>query len=66
LKRRGQGSSIMVTNKDDVTWEKAPDLSAGVQALMSQKLDIEFDDLAGQQNYGTVQDNNALGKTLGG
>jgi hypothetical protein len=33
---------------------------------MKQQLDIEFDDLSGQQNYGTVQDNNALGKTLGG
>jgi hypothetical protein len=33
---------------------------------MTQKLDIEFDDLSGQQNYGTVNDNNNLGKTLGG
>lgn len=65
LRRRGQGSAIMVNNKDDVTWEKVPDVSAGTQA-MKQQLDIEFDDLAGQQNYGTVQDNNALGKTLGG
>lgn len=65
LKRRGQGTAIMVNNKDDVTWEKAPDVSAGTQ-ILKQQLDIEFDDLAGQANYGTVQDNNALGKTLGG
>lgn len=65
LKRRGQGTAIMVNNKDDVTWEKVPDLSNGVQT-MKQQLDIEFDDLAGQQNYGTVADNNALGRTLGG
>jgi hypothetical protein len=65
LKRRGQGTSIMVTNKDDVTWEKPPDVPASAQAI-KQQLDIDFDDLAGQQNYGTVQDNNALGKTLGG
>lgn len=65
LKRRGQGSSIMVMDKDDVTWEKVQDVSQGAQA-MTQKIDIEFDDLAGQQNYGTVQDNNQLGKTLGG
>jgi hypothetical protein len=65
LKRRGQGTSIMVMDKDDVTWEQAP--SFPQQAVeMTQKLDIEFDDLAGQQNYGTVQDNNNLGKTLGG
>lgn len=65
LKRRGQGSSIMVTNKDDVTWERPPDVPASTQA-MKQALDIDFDDLAGQQNYGTVENNNALGKTLGG
>lgn len=65
LKRRGQGTAIMVTGKDDVTWEKVTDIGSSVQA-MTQKLDIEFDDLSGQQNYGTVQDNNNLGKTLGG
>lgn len=65
LKRRGQGTSIMVNNKDDVTWERPPDVPAAAQAI-KQQLDIDFDDLAGQQNYGTVQDNNALGKTLGG
>ena len=65
LRRRGQGSAIMVNNKDDVTWEKVPDISGGIQT-MKQSLDIEFDDLAGQQNYGTVADNNVLGKTLGG
>jgi hypothetical protein len=65
LKRRGQGTSIMVTSKDDVTWEKVQSVGADVQAI-TQKLDIEFDDLSGQQNYGTVQDNNNLGKTLGG
>lgn len=65
LKRRGQGSSIMVTDKDDVTWENPPQIPAAAQAI-KQQLDIDFDDLAGQANYGTVQDNNALGKTLGG
>lgn len=65
LKRRGQGTSIMVTDKDDVTWERPPDVPAAAQ-FVKQQLDIDFDDLAGQQNYGTVQDNNALGKTLGG
>ena len=65
LKRRGQGTSIMVTQADDVTWERPPDVPAAAQ-FVKQQLDIDFDDLAGQQNYGTVQDNNALGKTLGG
>lgn len=65
LKRRSHGTAIMVQDPTDVTWEKVPDVTASVQQ-MKQQLDIEFDDLAGQQNYGTVQDNNALGKTLGG
>ena len=65
LKRRGQGTAIMVTAATDVTWEKVPDVSQSV-AEMSQTLNVEFDDLAGQQNYGSVQDNNQLGKTLGG
>lgn len=65
LKRRGQGSSIMVSNKDDVTWEQTPTFPNSV-VEMAQKLDIEFDDLSGQQNYGTINDNNTLGKTLGG
>jgi hypothetical protein len=65
LKRRGQGSAIMVQNKDDVTWEQTPTFPSQV-VEMQQKLDIEFDDLSGQQNYGTVNDNNNLGKTLGG
>ena len=53
LKRRGQGTSIMVTSKDDVTWEKAPSIDSAVQ-MMSQKLDIEFDDLSGQQNLSLI------------
>lgn len=65
LKRRGQGTSIMVTNKDDVTWDRPPDIPASV-VEMKQALDIEFDDIAGQQNYGTVDANNNLSKTLGG
>lgn len=65
LKRRGQGTAIMVGKADDVTWERPPDVPASAQAI-KQQLDIDFDDLAGQQNYGTVENNNSLGKTLGG
>lgn len=65
LKRRGQGTAIMVTDEKDVTWEKVQSVGNEV-TQMQQKLDIEFDDLSGQQNYGTVADNNNLGKTLGG
>jgi hypothetical protein len=65
LRRRGQGSAIMVTDQMDVTWEKPPEIPQAAQ-LIKQQIDIEFDDLAGQQNYGSVATNNALGDTLGG
>jgi len=65
IKRRAHGTSIFVTKPDDVTWDRPPDVPQSVIA-MKQHLDVDFDDLAGQANYGTVQNNNALGKTLGG
>lgn len=65
LKRRAHGSSIFVTNPNDITWDRPPDVPQSVVA-MKQFLDVDFDDLAGQANYGTVQNNNALGRTLGG
>ena len=65
VRRRSSGSSIIVTDHDDVTWENPPQLPQSA-VLMSRELDLELDDLAGQQNYGSVETNNALGKTLGG
>lgn len=65
LRRRSSGSAIMVQNKDDVTWERAPELSQGAE-MMARKIDIEFDDLAGTQNYNSLGNNNAVGDTLGG
>lgn len=65
VKRRSSGSSILVTEPDDVTWEPAPIIQQS-SIEMKRELDLEFDDLAGQQNYGSVETNNALGKTLGG
>src|SRR5207244_714547 len=65
VRRRSSGSSIIVNEPDDVTWETPPAMPQ--QAIeMQRELALEFDDLAGQQNYGSVETNNALGKTLGG
>jgi hypothetical protein len=65
VKRRSSGSSIFVDAPTDVTWENPPQMP--MQAVqMSNELNLELDDLAGQQNYGSVETNNALGKTLGG
>lgn len=65
VRRRSSGSSIIVTDPTDVTWETPPQLGQA-PVEMGRELGLEFDDLAGQQNYGTVESNNALGKTLGG
>lgn len=65
VKRRSSGSAIVVTSKDDVTWEQPPQLSQAVP-LMTRDLELEFDDLAGQFNNGTTANNNALSRTLGG
>lgn len=65
VKRRASGTSIFVDQPTDVTWEQPPSIPQD-SALMSRELDLELDDLAGQQNYGNVENNNALGKTLGG
>lgn len=65
VKRRSSGSAIIVQDTDDVTWETPPQIPQTAIA-MTRELDLELDDLAGQQNYGSVETNNALGKTLGG
>lgn len=65
VRRRSSGSSIIVTNKDDVTWERPPDIPQSVP-MMNRDLELEFDDLAGQFNGQTAESNNALSRTLGG
>lgn len=65
VRRRSSGSSIIVTNKDDVTWERPPDIPQSVP-MMNRELEVEFDDLAGQFNGGTTENNNSLSRTLGG
>jgi len=65
VRRRSHGSSIIVTAPDDVTWEKPPELPQSIP-LMTRDLELEFDDLAGQFNGGTTENNNALSRTLGG
>lgn len=65
LKRRAATSSILVTKPDDVTWDRPPEIPQST-VMMQQRLDTEFDDLAGQYNASTVQNNNAMERTLGG
>jgi hypothetical protein len=65
IKRRSSGSAILVTDPDDVTFERVPDIPQSV-ALLTRNLELEFDDLAGQFNGQTTENSNALSRTLGG
>lgn len=65
VKRRSSGTAIIVSEKDDVTWERPPDVPQSVPVL-TRSLELELDDLAGQFNGSTAQDSNALSRTLGG
>lgn len=65
IKRRSSGSSIFVDQPDDVTWEQPPAMPQD-SLEMSRELSIELDDLAGQQNFGNLENSDAVGKTLGG
>lgn len=65
VKRRSSGTSIIVNNPDDVTWERVQDIPPSIAAMM-RDLGLEMDDLAGQFNGGTTEANNALSRTLGG
>lgn len=65
VKKRSSGSAIIVSDKDDVTWEQPPQLSQQT-SIVNRELELEFDDLAGQFNSGTTENNNALSRTLGG
>lgn len=65
VKKRSSGSSIMVQEPDDVTWETPPSFPPQV-AEVTRELELEMDDLAGQFNGQTAENNNALSRTLGG
>jgi hypothetical protein len=65
VRRRASGSSIMVSQPDDVTWEKVPDIPQSMPMVM-RDIELEMDDLAGQFNAQSVEHNNAVSRTLGG
>jgi hypothetical protein len=65
VKRRSYGSSIIVQEPDDLTFERPPDIPQSVPQ-MTRELELEFDDLAGQFNGQTAENSNALSRTLGG
>lgn len=65
LTRRGPNSQIIVEDEKDVTWDKPPDVSASAFSIV-ERLNVDFDDQAGQFNSGSVQTNRSLNETVGG
>lgn len=65
LRRRGPGTTILRTEKDDIEFAEQPEPQNAAYAEMD-RLNADFDDLAGQFNAGTVQTNRSLNETVGG
>lgn len=65
LKRRGPGTNLLMQDVDDVEFDKPPGVDAGAWQ-QQERLTVDFDDLAGQFNSGSVQTNRNLNETVGG
>lgn len=65
LQRRGPNSVVLVQEEADVEWDRPPEVPSSAYAEM-ERLNADFDDLAGQFNSGSVQTNRSLNETVGG
>lgn len=65
LQRRGPNTTILRTDKDDVEFDRPPEVPSSAYAEM-ERLNVDFDDQAGQFNSGSVQTNRSLNETVGG
>ncbi|WP_028136164.1 portal protein [Bradyrhizobium japonicum] len=65
LQRRGPNSVILRTDADDIEFAQTPEVPSSAYAEM-ERLNVDFDDQAGQFNSGTVQTNRSLNETVGG
>lgn len=65
LSRRGPNWTVLVTKPEDVDFVQPPTVPASMANVM-QRVDVDFDDQAGQFNSGTVQTNRQLNETVGG
>jgi hypothetical protein len=63
--RRGPNAQILVSKPEDVTWDKPPTVDAAAMTVID-RLNVDFDDQAGQFNSGSVQTNRKLNETVGG
>lgn len=65
LQRRGPNSVILRTAEDDVEFDRPPEVPSSAYAEM-ERLNADYDDMAGQFNSGSVQTNRSLNETVGG
>jgi hypothetical protein len=63
--RRGQDTVVMVTDKDDVEWDRPPDVPPSAMAE-GNILNNDFDELAGTFSQSSIQSNRSLNETVGG
>ena len=65
LQRRGPNSVVLRQGEDDIEWDRPPEVPSSAYAEM-ERLNADFDDLAGQFNSGSVQTNRSMNETVGG
>lgn len=65
LRARAPATNILMTDLTDVEFDKPPGVDAGAWAQM-ERLNVDFDTLAGQFDQGSVQTNRQLNETVGG
>ena len=66
IQRRGANTMLLLQDpENDVIWDRPPELPQSAYAEM-ERLNVDFDDLAGQFNSGSVQTNRSLNETVGG
>jgi hypothetical protein len=63
--RRGQDTVVMLTDLEDVEFDRPPDVPPSAMAE-SNILNNDFDELAGTFSQGSIQSNRSLNETVGG
>tara|TARA_R110000868_G_C10962416_1_gene768663 strand:+ start:1012 stop:3231 length:2220 start_codon:yes stop_codon:yes gene_type:complete len=66
LQKRGAGGiDLIVKDADDITFDRAPDISSSTY-MQSDRINADMDDLSGSFSQGSVATNRALNETVGG
>ncbi len=65
IQNRTTDSHVFVQDKDDLTFDRPGDVGQALYVEV-EKMNADFDDLAGNFSLGSVQTNRQLGETVGG